>query len=162
MPKAAVARAPVQGAAFRRIPGGTAGGPHSYLGLLGLKSYQTPELVERVKAGFAFKAFERLRQGLGLSTDELADLVRVSRRTLARRQKEGRLSSEESDRLLRVARVFAAALALFGGDAGAVRGWFATRAPALGGRTPLEVATTEIGAREVEHLIGRLEYGVLS
>ncbi len=35
-------------------------------------------------------------------------------------------------------------------------------APALAGRKPIEFARTEVGAREVEDLIGRLEYGVFT
>ena len=63
---------------------------------------------------------------------------------------------------MRVSRVFGMTLALFEGDVEAARAWFATPAPALGDRTPLDVSTTEIGAREVENLIGRLEHGVFT
>jgi putative toxin-antitoxin system antitoxin component (TIGR02293 family) len=54
------------------------------------------------------------------------------------------------------------ALDLFEGDAGAARSWFSAPAPALANRTPLEVSSTDVGAREVENLIGRLEHGVFS
>ncbi|HVR29408.1 MAG TPA: antitoxin Xre/MbcA/ParS toxin-binding domain-containing protein, partial [Thermoanaerobaculia bacterium] len=97
-----------------------------------------------------------------LSTLELARLIQISPRTLVRRREQGRLSSEESDRLLRVSRVLGKALALFDGDVAATRAWFSGPAPALGGRTPQEVAVTEVGAREVESLVGRLEHGVFS
>jgi putative toxin-antitoxin system antitoxin component (TIGR02293 family) len=58
--------------------------------------------------------------------------------------------------------VFASALSLFEGDADAARRWLTTAQPALGGDKPLEYAATEVGAREVEDLIGRLEYGISS
>ena len=138
------------------------GGAYLYAALLGLESLELPELLDRVQSGFPYRAFERLQRNLRLETDELAALVQIPRRTLARRRVEGRLTPEESDRLLRVSRVFARALALFDGDVAAAHQWFATPAPALAGRTPLAVATSELGAREVENLLGRLEHGVVS
>lgn len=81
-------------------------------------------------------------------------------RTLARRREEARLHPEESDRLIRAARVFSRALDLFGGDLPSARGWFLRPQPALGGATPLDYAASELGSREVENLIGRLEHGI--
>jgi putative toxin-antitoxin system antitoxin component (TIGR02293 family) len=81
---------------------------------------------------------------------------------MARRRREGRLLPAESDRLLRAARVWGLALELFEGDADAARRWLAAPSRALGGKPPLEVARTEIGAREVEQLVGRLEHGAIT
>jgi putative toxin-antitoxin system antitoxin component (TIGR02293 family) len=122
----------------------------------------TPRLVERVEEGFSFGELERLRQNMGISMDEMAELVQIRPRTLDRRKKEGRLHPEESDRLLRATRVFGRAIALFEGDVEGALGWLSTPKRALGGAVPLEMARTEIGAREVEGLIGRLEHGVFS
>lgn len=148
--------------AFRGLIRERRGGPNVYVRLLGLEVFETLALLERVKAGFSFKTFERFQRNLDLSTSELATLVQITPRTLARRREESRLSAEESDRLLRASRVFGKGLALFDGDLDATRAWFSAAAPALGGRTPQEVAATEVGAREVENLIGRLEHGVFS
>lgn len=162
MAKAPAAGATTDIAAFRAIVRERRGGPHSYVALLGLKTFETLELLDRVEAGFSFKTFERLQRNLALPTEELADFVQITLRTLARRREEGRLTSEESDRLLRASRVFGKALALFEGDVEAARLWLSTPAPALADRTPQEVASTDLGAREVENLIGRLEHGVFS
>jgi putative toxin-antitoxin system antitoxin component (TIGR02293 family) len=137
-------------------------GTHAYVMLLGLRPTETPALLAQVEAGFAFEAFERLQRNLDLSTEELARLMQIKPRTLARRREAGRLTPEESDRLLRASRLFGDAIALFEGDVDAARTWLATPAPALADRAPQDVATTEVGAREVEHLIGRLEHGVFS
>ena len=80
--------------------------------------------------------------------------MQITPRTMARRRTEGRLTRDESDRVVRAARVFGKALALFEADVEATRHWFASPAPALADRTPQDVATTEVGAREVEALIG--------
>jgi putative toxin-antitoxin system antitoxin component (TIGR02293 family) len=72
------------------------------------------------------------------------------------------LQPDESDRLLRVSRVFARAIELFEGDDRAARHWLSTPQRALGGAVPLTLAKTKVGAREVERLVGRLEHGVFS
>src|SRR5258706_218900 len=69
---------------------------------------------------------------------------------------------DESERLLRIATVFEKAVDLFEGDLVSARRWLSTPKKALGGETPLSFARTEIGGREVEALIGRLEHGVFS
>jgi len=135
---------------------------HPYLLLLGLHPMDTARLVERVEEGLSFGGLEHLRQNMGLSLDEMASLVQIKPRTLDRRKKEGRLHPEESDRLLRASRIFGRTIALFEGDGEGALGWLSTPQRALGGAVPLEMARTEIGAREVEGLIGRLEHGVFS
>ena len=82
--------------------------------------------------------------------------------TIISKTNEGRLRPDESDRLVRAARVFSLAVGLFDGDLEAARSWLTHPLPALSGSTPWDYAATEIGAREVENLIGRLEYGIPS
>jgi putative toxin-antitoxin system antitoxin component (TIGR02293 family) len=48
------------------------------------------------------------------------------------------------------------------GDGASAREWLTHKQPGLGGAVPLDFARTEIGAREVENLLGRIEYGVYS
>src|SRR5215207_5273029 len=104
------------------IESGGWGSGHPYLLLLGLDPMDTPRLVERVGEGFSFGQLERLRQNVGLSREEMSELVQIKPRTLDRRKKEGRLHPEESDWLLRASRVFGRAIALFEGNAeGALR-----------------------------------------
>jgi putative toxin-antitoxin system antitoxin component (TIGR02293 family) len=147
---------------WEEIEGGRWGADHPYLLLLGLDPMDTSRLVERVEEGLSFGELEHLRRNMNLSREEVAELVQIRPRTLDRRKREGRLHPEESDRLLRASRVFGKAIALFEGDAASARGWLSSAQRALGGAVPLEMAKTEIGAREVEDLIGRLEHGVFS
>ena len=147
---------------WEEIESGGWGSGHPYLLLLGLDPMDTPGLVERVEEGLPFGELERLRQNVGLSREEMSELVQIRPRTLDRRKKEGRLHPEESDRLLRASRVFGRAIALFEGDIETARQWLSSPQRALGGAVPLEMSRTEIGAREVEGLIGRLEHGVFS
>jgi putative toxin-antitoxin system antitoxin component (TIGR02293 family) len=134
----------------------------SYAARLGVRVSNPLRLVEKINAGFPYRAFERLQRELDLSAKELADLVQVPPRTLARRKAQGRLRPDESERLLRISRVYDGALRLFEGDRQAARQWLLSPARALSGQVPLELAKTEIGAREVESLAARLERGVFS
>lgn len=135
---------------------------HGYVLLLGLKTFDFPALIAAIEKGLPWKMFERFRKTTGLSADEIAEMIALPRRTLARRKNEGRLTSGESDRLVRAARVYGRALRLFDGDREAATDWLTTEVRALGGATPLEFMRTEIGAREVEQVIGRAEHGVYS
>ena len=135
---------------------------HSYVALLGLRTFDTAGLLERVKEGLSYHAWVRLKSSTKLSSEALRTVVDISPRTLSRRKKEGRFQPDESDRLLRATRVYASAVSLFEGDADAARLWLTRAQQALGGDAPIEYAATEVGAREVEDLIGRLEYGIAS
>lgn len=122
---------------------------------------RTSDLVDAVKAGLPVQTFRAVADALGVSDAELARVAGISGTTLTRRKRAGSLSPEESDRVLRIARLLDRATAVFDGlDHGA--NWLNTPNRALGGEPPLWYAETEIGAREVESLLGRIEYGVYS
>jgi putative toxin-antitoxin system antitoxin component (TIGR02293 family) len=133
---------------------------HYYMALLGLRTYDALRLHATVRKGLSYSAFEHFQRNTALTAQALAELAEIPMRTLTRRREQGRLDPEESDRLMRLARVFGRALELFEGDADSAREWLATRQRALGGMTPLELARTDIGASEVEDFVGRLEYGI--
>jgi putative toxin-antitoxin system antitoxin component (TIGR02293 family) len=132
----------------------------SYAELIGLTTTSELALADKVESGFDYRAFIRLQQALKLTARQLADLLSIPDRTLSRRKSEGRLRPDESDRLLRLARVVDLALGLFEGDKKAAQSWLLLSNDALGGKTPIELSRTEVGAREVESLIHRLEHGV--
>jgi putative toxin-antitoxin system antitoxin component (TIGR02293 family) len=141
-----------------------AGGPsgqHEYLSLLGLRSFDTASLLKRLDEGLSYAAFERLKRRLQVSSRELADAALINPRTLARRKRAGRFGPDESDRLVRIARVFSSAIELYDGNVESARRWMMRPRRALGGPTPFEMARTEVGAREVERLIHQIEHGVV-
>lgn len=131
-----------------------------YVALLGLRVYEPLKIYGRVRVGLSYSALERFQRNTSLESGALSTLLQLPPRTLARRKAAGRLEPEESDRLLRASRVFGRALELFEGDADAAREWLLDRQLLLGGLVPLELATTDVGALEVERLIGRLEHGI--
>jgi putative toxin-antitoxin system antitoxin component (TIGR02293 family) len=134
-------------------------GLHAYTVLLGLDYFDLPNVQKAVEKGFPWKAFERLTTNFGLPADEVAAMAGIPRRTLARRKVEKRFNMEESDRLLRVARIFGHALRLFDGNRESAVGWLTTRQRALG-KPPSELMSSDYGAHEVERVLGALEYGL--
>jgi len=137
-------------------------GEYDYVILLGMKELDWPQLITNIERGLPYSAFEHLQRNTGLAPDVFLEWIQMAPRTQARRKVQGRLLPDESDRLLRAARVFGRALELFHGDrAGAIE-WLLHKLPALGWKTPVELSRTDLGAREVEHLIGRIRHGVFS
>ena len=137
-------------------------GKYTVENLLGIETADNLKLAEKVEAGFSFGAFERLGKTTGLSVERLRVAMRITPRTLTRRRKEKKLSPEESDRLVSVSRLLAQTFELFEGNTEAGMRWFQSPNRALNGQSPIEIAATETGAREVENLIGRLEHGVFT
>jgi putative toxin-antitoxin system antitoxin component (TIGR02293 family) len=135
---------------------------HDYARLIGIKVKNPVDLVRHVEKGLAFTAVEALQQQMDLAAKEMARLLDIKFRTFLRRKEAGRLQPAESDRVLRTSRLFARAQDLFDGNQEAARAWLMRPQRALGGAIPLEIAKTEVGAREVEQIIGRLEQGVFT
>jgi putative toxin-antitoxin system antitoxin component (TIGR02293 family) len=131
-------------------------------GRLGLTSERLADLIRSIKRGLPFSALDLLAAETGFSVSELAAAMGIPPRTLARRKTAGKLSADESERVVRVAGLFEKALALFDGDEAGAQRWMRLPKEALDGESPIEFSSTEIGAREVENLIGRLEHGVFS
>jgi putative toxin-antitoxin system antitoxin component (TIGR02293 family) len=128
---------------------------------LGLKITRDKPLADLTKEGLPFNYFVHLCRLMELSYAKLAEITSITDRTLARRKKEGRLAVTESDRLVRISILFENAIRVLGSSEKANQ-WLKTPKKALGGKIPLEYADTEIGTREVEDLLGRLEHGVFS
>ena len=127
---------------------------------LGLAS-EPAALIAAVKAGLDVRVFVDLARRLGVSEARLAEIAGIASTTLTRRKRAGTLSPAESERVLRLAALLERAAHVFEDEAGAAD-WLRAPNLALGGDTPLALADTELGAREVEDLLGRLEHGVYS
>lgn len=133
--------------------------------------------------------FEKISQFLELTVESERDLFKISRRgvssktlrrviatldipvtllgpatTMRRRMEaEGRLTRAETERLLRLARVFAEAVTLFGNEA-AARLWLHSPTQLVPGGpaiTPAQLAAFDAGARMLEEKILLTAHGML-
>ena len=118
------------------------------------------DMREAIREGFPHAVLEELMEASGLTLKELAHALDLSTRSLQRRRR-GRLARFESDRLYRMARVLALARESLGDEARANR-WLKRANHALGGLAPIAAIDTELGARQVENLLGRIAYGGIS
>jgi putative toxin-antitoxin system antitoxin component (TIGR02293 family) len=118
------------------------------------------DLREAIREGFPHAVLQELMRASGLTLKELADALDLSARSLQRRRR-GRLARFESDRLYRMARLLALARESLGDGALASR-WLKRGNRALGGVAPIAAIDTELGARQVENLLGRIAYGGIS
>jgi putative toxin-antitoxin system antitoxin component (TIGR02293 family) len=115
--------------------------------------------VARIHAGLPVAAAFALKEALGLTNAALADLLGVTARTLARWDEKARLDPVTGDRLDRVTRLLERAVEVLE-DPAAAAAWLRSPQRALGGAVPIELASTDIGTRAVEALLGRMEHGV--
>jgi putative toxin-antitoxin system antitoxin component (TIGR02293 family) len=130
---------------------------------LGRKIKSTLDLDKLIREGFPYKAGNHVRGLLNLPLPVFASIIDVSERTLARvRNSPGqRLSAIASDRLYRLARIFSIACEVLE-DEDKAKEWLHRRQVGLGGKAPLDLLHTEAGSKEVEDLLWRIEYGVIS
>ena len=79
---------------------------------IGLQAENINELIGVLKQGIPANSFDKLRKRLKVSDNLLSRIVQIPKRTLTRRRRDGRLRTDESERVLRVARVYDKALVL--------------------------------------------------
>ena len=110
-----------------------------------------------VERGFPVATIDALRKR-GVTDQEIGDLI-IKPRTLShRRAKRSRLTPEESDRAVKIARIRALAEKTFADGTRADR-WLHKELSALDGRRPMELIRTHAGARIVENLLARIAWG---
>jgi len=117
--------------------------------------------IGRIQAGLSFRAVRSLQDALDLPLEKIAAFLGMSRATLHRRQAQGKIARNESEKLVRYQKLLKKAQDVFG-DSASAREWLTRPQVGLGNAKPVEFARTEIGAREVENLLGRIEHGVYS
>lgn len=122
----------------------------------------TTEWVARIRSGLPAASALAFKAALGLTNEELASVLGVSPRTVARLDPaKSHLDPVSGDRLVRSARLYAIAADVLEDGPAAAR-WLKFPQRALGGAVPLELAQTDVGSRAVEALLGRMEHGVFT
>jgi putative toxin-antitoxin system antitoxin component (TIGR02293 family) len=117
-----------------------------------------PDLI---RDGFPVSSFAAVSKYAKVSQDRLSFVI--NSRTLQRRiaNADARLDVAESDRLFRVARIYALAEKVLGSAENA-RTWMNTPNRSLDNARPFDLLSTEAEAREVEDALGRIADGIFS
>lgn len=134
---------------------------HGPTGKILASKFTPSKLIEVLRVGLPVQELEELQASLDVPMEKLAPMLGISKATLHRRKATGKLDPAESDRVVRFARLMGKAVEVMESGENARR-WLTSPQVGLGGEVPLEYAETEVGAREVEDLLGRIEYGVYS
>jgi putative toxin-antitoxin system antitoxin component (TIGR02293 family) len=111
--------------------------------------------------GLPYGAFVFLTNILHIGREEASSALTISNRTLIRRKAGNRFKVDESDRIARLARITAKAIETLGTEEKATI-WLRKPNRALGGVVPLYLTSTDIGARQVEEILAKIEYGIFS
>jgi putative toxin-antitoxin system antitoxin component (TIGR02293 family) len=116
------------------------------------------DLARIVEDGLPIDSLSLLKEK-GLTFSEVSQMV-ISPRTLKHRKARGEhLSHEETDRMVRVARIVALAENVFGNLDKALL-WLRSPDDRIGDRNPLSMLHTESGGRLVENMLWQLDEGV--
>ena len=116
------------------------------------------EMIRVMAEGVPVSAVDQLSVRLTLTKQAVCDAVGLNIRTINRREQ---LKLDEADKLYRLARIFALAIQVLEDEKDAIQ-WLKNPKIALNNEIPLHLLTTDIGAREVETLLNRIEHGVYS
>lgn len=130
--------------------------------VLGKAIKKPDDLAQLVRKGLPAAAVTALAGRLRLGNSFLSRKLGIPQRTLTRRLSHASfLTPAESDRTVRMARVYANAVEMIGDEEKAIE-WLRTPNRALGGERPLDQLDTDMGSRMVEDILGRIAYGVYS
>jgi putative toxin-antitoxin system antitoxin component (TIGR02293 family) len=117
--------------------------------------------VNDIRKGLPASSVLHLARSLRTTENYLLPIIGISDRTLQRRRKEKKpLAPVESDRLYRLAKVYARAHEVFADEEVALD-WLKSRNRALGD-VPLMLLDTDAGTDMVERVLTRIEHGVYS
>jgi len=143
------AREPVIDMVFRKLGGRE---------VFGQEVSSEADLAHVVRHRLSLKVLAFLNERGGFSDQEISRFVIPERTQRHRIAKQQPLTVEESDRVVRLARLQSMAEDVFADSERANR-WLREKLGILGGNAPLEVAQTESGVRVVERILAKIDWG---
>jgi putative toxin-antitoxin system antitoxin component (TIGR02293 family) len=124
---------------------------------LGAPVHSEADLARIVHSGIRLRVLGHVERA-GFSKQEIERFIIPARTLRHRKLRREPLTIEESDRVVRLTRIQALAEDVFGDIAKANR-WLRESLGILDGKTPLELARTESGARVIEQLLAKIDWG---
>jgi putative toxin-antitoxin system antitoxin component (TIGR02293 family) len=124
---------------------------------LGTDVTSEADLARLVNHGIRLSVLGHVEKA-GFSRQEIERLIIPARTWRHRKGRREPLTLEESDRVVRLTRIQGLAEDVFG-DTGKANRWLRQDLGILDGKSPLDVARSEAGARLVEQLLARIDWG---
>jgi putative toxin-antitoxin system antitoxin component (TIGR02293 family) len=120
------------------------------------------DLATSIRAGFPATIINVLADRLTMHRADVAKRLGIPQRTLTRRlSQHARLTTDESDRAARMARIIALAVEVLGSNEKA-SSWLRSPNRALHGKQPIDEIGTDPGYRSVEDVLYAIAYGMYS
>lgn len=152
--------------------GGSASLPNNYIErsitLLGMETVKpfdevknVNDFIDCIREGVPKKALDNLIDIAGITTGEIANIIRTSDRTLRRYTAKQKLNPEQSERIIELAKLYSRGEEVFG-NLDAFKEWMSTIIIALGSKKPKEFLDTSLGIDMLMNELGRIEQGIFA
>jgi len=119
------------------------------------------DLITVIRSGIPRKAMDHLMEIADISLTEMSAIVHTSDRTLRRYTPAQKLSQEQSERMVELARLYSRGEQVLG-SLSEFREWMNTRLMAFGNSRPKEYLDTSLGINMIMDELGRIEHGIFA
>jgi putative toxin-antitoxin system antitoxin component (TIGR02293 family) len=119
------------------------------------------DIIDIIRKGISKKSLDHLIAQIGYTLTDIASVLHVSDRNLRRYAPSEKLSTEQSERLVEIARLYAKGEDVFG-SIEVFNNWMNSTVRALGNTTPKSFLDTSLGIRLLTKELGRIEHGVFA
>jgi putative toxin-antitoxin system antitoxin component (TIGR02293 family) len=117
--------------------------------------------LETVEAGVPVATMARFVTASGMQLKDVYEVVIPARTLKHRKARKEPLTSDESDKLVRLIRVYDQALRVLGEKEKALY-WLSEPKKRFEDRTPIQMLRTDLGGRMVEEMLGQIYYGMFA
>lgn len=142
--------------------------PIGAIGLMGMESEKAfaeikneKDFISLIRTGIPKEAMDNLMERIGLSPIEMAAITHTSDRTLRRYTPKQKLSQDQSERIIEVARLYSRGINVFGGIP-EFKEWMDMNLLPLGNKKPKEFLDTSLGIGMLLDELGRIEHGIFA
>ena len=117
--------------------------------------------LETVEAGVPVPTLTNFVVASGMQFKDIYEVVIPARTLKHRKARKEHLTPDESDKLVRLIRVYDQAVRVFGDKEKALY-WLSEAKRRFDGRTPIQMLRTDLGGRMVEEMLGQIYYGMFA
>jgi putative toxin-antitoxin system antitoxin component (TIGR02293 family) len=133
---------------------------HYFRHWLGTEASSEQKIVRLVENGLPTTVINHLIER-GLTRAEVFDIIIPLRTWKHRKTRRQPLSTEESERAIRAAKILARAQAVLGDEESALD-WLRTPKRRFEGRSPIQMLSTESGGRLIEQMLIQIDQGMFA
>jgi putative toxin-antitoxin system antitoxin component (TIGR02293 family) len=119
------------------------------------------DFIRLIRAGIPKQAMNHLMEIADISLTEMAMIVHTSDRTLRRYSDHQKLSQEQSERMIELAKLYSRGEEVFG-SINMFKDWMDSTLLSLGNKKPKAFLDTSMGIQMIMDELGRIEHGILA